>query len=104
MAPPIVSNRWAVRPLGPIYTARGCVLFIDLETSEISPQSLREHADDAVAWSAAILRLTRLRGENDDDPAGTSTAAIEAAEFLLQFAQNIRIAAAYAVETEVQHG
>lgn len=51
----------------------------------IGAPSYRRLAADLVDAAGAIARIARLRGENDDDPAGTLDKSLAGVEFLLNW-------------------
>ncbi|TDK26172.1 hypothetical protein E2F46_06130 [Luteimonas aestuarii] len=70
-----------------VFTHCGNILPIGIEAHAFEPSGYLTIADDMAAGAAAVLRLARLRGENDEDPAGTLDAALAAADVLLQLSR-----------------
>ena len=69
------------------------IIGFGIPKGDINSETMRTLADKAAEWGLAALRCARLRGDNDDDPAGTQDDAIMAAEFISGFAIGLRGAA-----------
>jgi hypothetical protein len=81
-------------PSAPVWAYSDRLCFVaQVRGDDLTPDECREHAAALLEYGQAAIRCAAGRGQHECDPADTMTNAINGADFLLQIAHSLNVAA-----------